>query len=277
MFTLNCKGRLLQAEQPLVMGIINITPDSFFEASRSQSTDKLLRLADKMIGHGAAMIDIGGQSTRPGSQPVSADDELRRVIDPLRKLAEHFPELVISIDTWYSKVATEAVSAGAAIINDISGGSLDPDMIATAGRLQVPYILTHTRGTPENMQQLTRYKAMVPEMLGYFTEKISLLRMAGVHDIIIDPGFGFAKTIPQNFSLLRQLPQFGILGLPVLAGLSRKGTVYKTLHIDVSEALNGSTVLHTMALMNGANLLRVHDVKEAVEAVRLFTAYQAAG
>ncbi|RYY54846.1 MAG: dihydropteroate synthase [Chitinophagaceae bacterium] len=276
MFTLNCRGRLLLVEQPLVMGIINITPDSFFEGSRTQTTDKLLRVAEKMMTDGASVIDIGGQSTRPGSQPVGADDELRRVIEPVRRLAERFPQAILSIDTWYAKVAGEAIAAGASIINDISGGTLDPGMFAAAGALKAPYILTHTRGTPETMQQLTKYKALVPELLGYFTEKIAMLRTSGVSDIIIDPGFGFAKTIPQNFVLLRELGQFGIFDMPLLAGLSRKGTIHKTLGIDVTEALNGSTVLHTIALLNGASILRVHDVKEAVEAVKLFGAYQSA-
>ncbi|MET0634963.1 MAG: dihydropteroate synthase [Chitinophagaceae bacterium] len=273
MFTLNCKGRLLLPERPLVMGIINITPDSFFKGSRSQSNDKLLRLADKMIGHGADLIDLGGQSTRPGSKPVSADDELRRVIDPVNLLAERFPELILSIDTFYARVASEAVAAGAAVINDISGGTLDPDMFTAAGALGVPYVLTHTRGTPENMQQHTDYKNIIAEMLDYFTGKISLLEKAGVKDIIIDPGFGFAKTIAQNFHVLRELNQFSLFGLPILAGLSRKGTVYKTLGIDPSEALNGSTVLHTLALQQGAQILRVHDVKEAVEVVKLYEAF----
>ena len=273
MYTLNCKGRLVVTDRPLVMGIINVTPDSFFEGSRVRQSDKILRLAEKMVNEGAAMIDVGGQSTRPGSDPIGAEDELRRVIGPVSELAEKFPELVISIDTYYSRVAREAVSAGASVVNDISGGTLDPEMIVTAGTLGVPYVLTHMRGTPQDMQQHTRYKAMMPEIKGFFTEKIAMLQAAGVKDIIIDPGFGFAKTIPQNFEVLRLLKEFSLFGFPVLAGLSRKGTVYRTLGIDVSEALNGSTVLHTIALLNGAQILRVHDVKEAVEAVKLVDAY----
>jgi dihydropteroate synthase len=271
MFTLNCKGRLLVVDKPLVMGIINTTPDSFYEASRQQGVDAILKQAEKMIREGAFMLDLGGQSTRPGSRVVGADEELKRVIPAIEAIHQHFPETLLSIDTYYSRVAREAVLSGACLINDISAGRLDPEMIATVAALQVPYVLMHMQGTPQTMQQSPHYVNVVQEVLDYFINRINELRNAGINDIIIDPGFGFGKTIAHNFELLRQLSVFSITGRPVLLGLSRKSTIYKTLGISATEALNGTTVLNTVGLMSGASILRVHDVKEAREAIELVT------
>jgi dihydropteroate synthase len=274
MFTLNCKGRLLAAAQPLVMGIINTTPDSFYTGSRLQETGSLIDRAGQMLEEGASILDIGGQSTRPGSGWLSEAQEMERVIPAISAIHRQLPDALISIDTFYAAVAKEAVDAGASIINDISGGSLDASMLTTAGSLHVPYICMHMRGTPQTMQTDTVYKDLVNDVLDYFIERLDACRKAGIEDIIIDPGFGFAKTIPQNFQLLKNLAALSIPGIPILAGLSRKGTVYKTLGITADEALNGTTVLNTLALQNGASILRVHDVKEAVQAVTLFEAYR---
>ena len=272
MFTLNCKGRLLVVDKPLVMGIINATPDSFFDGSRSVGVDNILHVAEKMLEEGADIIDIGGQSTRPGSEMVPADEEIKRVIPAIEVIAKKNPSAFISIDTFYSKVAKAAVDAGACIVNDISAGSLDNDMIKTVAALKVPYILMHMKGTPQTMQQQAVYEDLVREVLDFFIAKTHELKQAGLQDVIIDPGFGFAKTIEQNFALLRDLSVFKMLDKPILAGLSRKSTVYKTLGVTANEALNGTTVLNTIALQNGASILRVHDVKEAKEAVTLFSA-----
>jgi len=274
MFTLNCKGRLITAEKPLVMGIINTTPDSFYEGSRATQPDAFLKKAAQMLEDGAAILDIGAQSTRPGSQPVTAAAELERSIDPIASLHGQFPNALISVDTFYAEVATAAVAAGASIVNDISGGTMDRHMLEAVGSLNVPYICMHMRGTPQTMQQFAQYDDVVREVIDSFIERMDTCKKAGIHDVIIDPGFGFAKTIPQNFALLKNLSLLQILNKPVLAGLSRKGTVYKTLGITADQALNGTTVLNTLALQNGAAILRVHDVKEAVEAVTLFCAYR---
>lgn len=269
MFTLNCKGRILTLDSPLVMGILNMTPDSFYQRSRNAGKDELLRNASKMIEDGADILDIGGQSTRPGAKAITVDEELHRVVSAISVLKAEFPDAVISVDTYRSKVAKEAVDAGASIVNDISAGSLDEKMIETVAALKVPYVLMHMRGTPETMQQLTQYDNLVREVIDYFIAKLEMLKKAGIGDIIIDPGFGFAKTAEQNFQLLKNLQQLSILGHPILAGISRKATIYKTLGITADEALNGTTVLNTVALLNGASILRVHDVKEAREAVTL--------
>ncbi len=273
MFTLNCKGRLLSADKPLVMGIINTTPDSFYGASRLEATAALLQKAEQMLAEGAAILDIGGQSTRPGSQPVSQEQELERVIGPIAAVLQHLPEDVISVDTYYAKVAAAAVAAGASIVNDISAGEMDAAMLSTVGALKVPYICMHMKGTPQTMDQHTQYENLLPEIIDYFIAKLDNCQKAGINDLIIDPGFGFAKTILQNFAILKHLQLLQILGKPVLVGLSRKGTVYKTLGTTPAHALNGTTVLNTLALQNGASILRVHDVKEAVEAVTLYSAY----
>ncbi len=269
MFTLNCKGRLLVIDKPVVMGIINVTPDSFYSGSRKPLIDDVLHQAEKMIKDGATIIDIGGQSTRPGSEEIGVEEELTRVIPSIEVISQRFPGSFISIDTYYAKVAAEAVSAGASFVNDISSGTLDASMIPTVASLQVPYIAMHMKGTPRTMQQNAHYEDVTLEVLDFFIKKTEECRRAGIKDIIVDVGFGFAKTIAQNFTLLKQLSIFKILQKPLLVGLSRKATVYKTLRISPEEALNGTTVLNTIALQNGANILRVHDVKEAVEAVAL--------
>jgi dihydropteroate synthase len=270
MFTLNCKGRLLVAEKPLLMGIMNVTPDSFYAESRLSGVDSILTLAEKMLLEGADILDIGGQSTRPGSERISADEELKRILPAISMVIKKFPEALISVDTFYSKVAAEAVSAGASIINDISAGSMDNRMIETVSALQVPYVLMHMKGTPQTMQQSPVYENVTREVLDFFIAKAQELKTAGIHDIILDPGFGFGKTIRHNFELLRNLSVFKMTGRPVMLGVSRKSTIYKTLGVTPEEALNGTTVLNTIALMQGASILRVHDVKEAKEAVTLF-------
>jgi dihydropteroate synthase len=277
MFTLNCKGRLLVADQPLVMGIINSTPDSFYAASRHESLPAILKQAGQMLQDGADIIDVGGQSTRPGSRLLTADEELQRVITCIAGIHKEFPQAIVSIDTFYSKVAVEAVAAGAAIVNDISGAEMDPLMLSVVAALKIPYICMHMKGTPQNMQQNPVYENVVTEVLDYFIEKIDSCKKAGIKDLIIDPGFGFGKTIQHNFQLLKNLSAFKLLGKPIMAGFSRKSTVYKTLNTTAEHALNGSTVLNTLALENGAGILRVHDVKEAKEAVILFEAYNKAG
>ena len=270
MFTLNCNGRMLVIDKPLVMGIINITPDSFYAGSRV-SPDNILQKAGQMISDGADIIDIGGQSTRPGSIRLSMAEEMQRVVEPVRLIHENFPDAFISIDTYYADVAKAAVAAGASIINDISAGKMDENMISTVASLRVPYVLMHMKGTPENMQQDPRYDDVTKEVLDFFIHEINKLQNAGIHDIIIDPGFGFGKTIAHNFELLRNLPVFKMLEKPLMLGLSRKSTIYKTLELSAEESLNGTTVLNTIGLMNGCNILRVHDVKEAKEATKLFT------
>lgn len=274
MFSLNCKGKLLVIDQPIVMGIINTTPDSFYTGSRANVIDDVLFRAEKMISDGAAILDIGGQSTRPGSEPLGAGEELKRVIPAIEALHKNFPEQIVSIDTFYSKVAREAVNAGAGIINDVSAGTMDEQLLPTVAELKVPYVLMHMLGKPQNMQQSPSYKNVTAEVFDFLHFKMAELVRSGIHDIIIDPGFGFGKTAAHNFQLLRELSFFGQLRKPVMVGLSRKATIYKTLGVTAEEALNGTTVMHTMALLNGASILRVHDVKEAVQAVKLFSAYK---
>lgn len=269
MYTLNCKGRLLVVDKPLIMGIINTTPDSFYEGSRFMGGDGLLKQAENMLQAGAAILDIGGQSTRPNSAQVSAAEELERVTGAIAALHQHFPEAIISIDTYYAQVAAAAVAAGASIINDISAGTVDAAIFATAARLQVPYILSHIKGTPATMQQHAQYDNVTQEVLDFFIQQTAICEAAGITDIIIDPGFGFAKTPAHNFTLLKNLSAFHVLQKPILIGLSRKSTVWKTLGITPAEALNGTTVLNTVGLMNGAHIVRVHDVKEAKEAITL--------
>jgi dihydropteroate synthase len=272
MFTLNCCGRLLVVDKPLVMGIINTTPDSFYAGSRVYGEAQLLKQAEQMLAEGAAILDIGGQSTRPGSVRISAEEELQRVMGAISAIHRRFPEVYISIDTYWSRVAQEAVAAGACMVNDISAGLFDGNMLATVARLNVPYVCMHMKGTPETMQDNPEYQNLVQEVLDFFIERTAQCRQAGIKDIIIDPGFGFGKTIPHNFELLRQLQLLQVLDCPILLGISRKSTVWKTLGITAAEALNGTTVLHTIGLLHGAHILRVHDVKEAVEAVKLVEA-----
>ena len=274
MFTLNCKGRLLVIDKPIVMGIINATPDSFYGDSRQQNTDAVLKKAEQMLKEGATILDIGGQSTRPGSEKLTAEDELKRVIASIKAIQTNFPEAFISIDTYYSLVAKEAVAVGASIVNDVSAGSMDAEMISTVASLNVPYVLMHMQGTPQTMQQEPVYENVNREILDLFIQKTNELKKLGIKDIIIDPGFGFGKTIQQNFELLRNLSVFKMLNSPILLGISRKSFIYKTLNISVEDSLNGTTALHSTGLLNGASILRVHDVKEAVETINLISAYQ---
>lgn len=272
MFTLNCKGRLLVLDKPAVMGIINVTPDSFYKGSRIQDTDAILRKAEKMLRDGALILDIGGQSTRPGSERISADEELKRITGPVAAVHKSFPQAFISVDTFYARVAREAVAAGASMVNDISAGSLDDNMIPVVASLQVPYVLMHMKGTPQTMQQEAVYENVTREVLDFLISKTDHCHKAGIRDIIIDPGFGFGKTIAHNFELLRNLSVFKIINRPLLLGISRKSFIWKTLGISAEEALNGTTAMNMAGLMNGATILRVHDVKEAIETVRLFNA-----
>jgi dihydropteroate synthase len=267
--SLNVAGKILDLSIPKVMGILNITPDSFFEGSRTQSVKEILAQAEKMLIEGADILDLGAYSSRPGATDISTEEEKSRLIPAVKLIAKHFPEAVISVDTFRANVAKEAVENGAHIINDISGGNLDQEMFKTVGELGVPYILMHMKGTPQTMKDLTDYNDLFGDIKLYFSEKIVQLKQAGVKDIILDLGFGFAKNIKQNFELLNHLADFRTLGFPILAGLSRKSMIYKTLDIDANEALNGTTVLNTIALINGASILRVHDVKEASEAILL--------
>ncbi|MEO8764544.1 MAG: dihydropteroate synthase [Ginsengibacter sp.] len=273
MFSLNCKGRLVLIKKPMVMGILNITGDSFYAGSRVQTMDTILSKTRQMITEGADIIDIGGQSSRPGSDRISEEDEMRRVLPVIELLAREFGNALLSIDTYYAGVAKNAVEAGASFVNDISAGEMDKNMLKTVATLQVPYICMHMKGVPETMHLDTVYEEITIEILDFFIRKINQCSRAGIKDIIIDPGFGFGKTIAQNFTLLKNLAILAMPGKPVMAGLSRKSTIYKTLNIGVEDALNGTTVLHTLALQNGANIVRVHDVKEAVEVVTLFETY----
>ena len=272
MFTLNCKGRLLVIEEPIIMGIINATSDSFYAGSRLVEKDAVLKKAEQMINDGATIIDIGGQSTRPGSQRISADEERDRVIPLIEAIHQHFPETFISIDSFYALVVKDAVDAGACVVNDVSAGIIDADLIATVAALNVPYVLMHMQGDPQTMQQNPTYNNVILDVFDFLNKKIKQLHEAGIHDIIVDPGFGFGKTIEQNFELLNGLDFFCQLSKPLLIGLSRKATVYKTLGINADEALNGTTVLHTVSLLKGASILRVHDVQEAKQAIQLVQA-----
>lgn len=274
MFTLNCKGRLLVIDRPLVMGIINVTPDSFWEGSRFEGVDAVLRQAETGLEEGASILDLGAQSTRPKSPRLDADEEAERLVEPLRAVHRRFPEAILSVDTYHASVAQKAVEAGASIVNDISGGSFDKDMITTVASLGVPFVCMHVKGTADTMHQNPHYDDVTREVLDYFILKTAECKLAGIHDVIIDPGFGFSKTAAHNFELIKNLSVFQMLQKPLLAGISRKSTIYKTLSVTAAEALNGTTVLNTICLLNGANILRVHDVKEAVEAVKLVEAYK---
>lgn len=268
MLRINYKGKLFIAEKPVVMGIINVTPDSFYAGSRT-GLNGLVEKAGQMLEEGAAMLDIGGQSTRPGSDQISAEEEIQRVVPTIQTLFKHFPDALLSIDTYYASVAKAAIDAGAGIVNDISAGLMDEAMLSTVAALGAPYIAMHMKGTPATMQQDPAYENVAQEVLDYFIERIHACRNAGIKDIILDPGFGFGKTTAHNFELLHNMKLLHIPSLPLLAGVSRKGMIWRTLGITAEEALNGTTVLNTVALMKGAAILRVHDVKEAVECVRL--------
>jgi dihydropteroate synthase len=273
MFTLNCRGKLLSGDRPLVMGIINVTADSFYPGSRFTTGEEILEQAGKMIREGADILDIGGQSTRPGAADIGSKEELERVTGPIAAIHERFPDIVISIDTYRAKVALAAVAVGASIVNDVSGGLLDAEMLATVAECGVPYICMHMKGTPATMKELAVYKDLTKEVLDFFIRRLEDCRRAGIRDLIFDPGLGFAKNGRHNFELLRNLSAFRMLGRPLLLGPSRKSFIYKTLGVTADQALNGTTVLNTIALLNGAAILRVHDPKEAREAIRLLAHY----
>ena len=272
MFTLQSKDRTIVVDKPIVMGILNITPDSFFEESRVVEMDQILRKAEQMLRAGATLLDIGGQSTRPGSQRLSAEEECDRVILPIERLSSEFPQAFLSVDTYHAQVAEAAVNAGAHMVNDISAGLLDNKMLATVSKLQVPYVIMHMKGEPETMQKNTTYQNVLKDVIDFLAERKNACQKQGIRQIIIDPGIGFSKTIEQNFELITKLEAFQELDAPLLLGISRKSFIYKTLNTDPAGALNGSTFLHAIGLQKGAKILRVHDVQEAVEAVRLFNA-----
>ena len=270
MQTLNCRGQLIDLSKPKVMGIINITPDSFYDGGKTFSEKEILKQAEKLLSEGATFLDVGGYSTRPGAEEVSEKDEIERAAGAIETILKSFPQALISVDTFRSEVAKKAVEAGAAIVNDVSGGTLDAEMYKVVAKLKVPYILMHMRGNPKTMAKLTEYKNVTIDVLKDLAEKIALAKSEGINDIIADPGFGFAKTRQQSFQLLNNLELFQNLDVPILAGISRKSMIYKTLDTSAENALNGTTSLNTIALLKGASILRVHDVKEAVECVKLF-------
>lgn len=270
MKTINIKGKLVELNKPLVMGILNVTPDSFYEESRLQSEKAIIARVQQIISEGGSIIDIGAQSSNSNSPFLSPQVEIERLDFALQNINREFSDLTISVDTFHSEVARFCIKEhGVAIINDVSGGSIDPKVFETVAELNVPYILMHMRGTPQTMQQMTDYNNFIQEIFYYFSEKVAQLNQLGVNDIIIDPGFGFSKTLEQNYELLASLQGFSIFDLPLLVGISRKSMIYKFLETTPAESLNGTSVLNTFALQNGANILRVHDVKEAVEAVRI--------
>lgn len=267
--TLNCAGKLINLGEPIVMGILNRTPDSFYDGNYYPDEKSMLQQVDKMIMEGAIIIDIGGMSSRPNAALVSPTEELKRTIPAIKSIKKHFPETVISIDTCQSEVALQAVNAGADVINDISGGIMDDAFFQKIASLNIPYVLTHIQGTPQSMQNNPTYEDVVQDILDYFIKKIGKLQAFGLKDIIIDPGFGFGKTISHNYELLNNMHIFKILEKPILAGLSRKSMIYKPLRITPQEALNGTTALHMIALQQGAKILRTHDVKEAIQTIQL--------
>lgn len=267
--TLNCNGKLIDITTPKVMGILNCTPDSFYDGGQWNSDATILRHVEKMVHEGATFIDVGGYSSRPNAQHISEEEELKRVMPILKMLVKEFPDILLSIDTFRSKVAAESVATGACMVNDISAGTMDADMFSTIAHLQVPYIIMHMQGTPQNMQYSPTYTDIVYELIQYFSEKIYQLRKLGVNDIIIDVGFGFGKTLAQNYALLKELALFKNIEVPILTGISRKSMLYKLLETTPDKALNATTVANTIALLNGTNILRVHDVKEACEAVKI--------
>ncbi|WP_375236242.1 dihydropteroate synthase [Winogradskyella sp.] len=268
--TINCKGQLIDISKPKVMGVLNVTPDSFYDGGSYKDESDILNQVATMLTEGATFIDVGGYSSRPGADFVSEEEELKRVVPVIELILKEFPKTYISIDTFRSKVAKQTIETGAALINDISAGKLDEKMIETIGKFGVPYIMMHMRGNPKTMQSQTDYKDLVKDIVSYFGERIAQAHKAKINDIIIDPGFGFAKTLKQNFELLNKMELLKITDKPILSGISRKSMIYKTLNTSASEALNGTTALNMMALENGASILRVHDVKEAMECVTLF-------
>ena len=267
--TINCKGELIDLSIPKVMGILNVTPNSFFDGGKYKNEDEIISQVDKMLSEGATFIDIGAYSSKPSAEFVTEQEEIDRIVPAIELILKHFPEALLSIDTFRASVAKARIESGAAIINDIAAGELDDKMFDVIAKYNVPYIMMHMRGNPQTMQSLTQYEDIVKEMLFYFSEKVRKARSVGINDLILDPGFGFAKTTDQNYEVLQKMELFNVLELPVLAGVSRKSMIYKTLGNTAQEALNGTTVLNTIALTKGAKILRVHDVKEAVECVTL--------
>ena len=267
--TINCKGNLIDLNTPKIMGVLNLTPDSFYDGGKYKNQKEIITQVTQMISQGATFIDIGAYSSRPGAEHVSETEELRRMTPIVALLQKEFPEILLSIDTFRSKVADECIELGAALINDISAGNLDVNMMETIAKHKVPYIMMHMKGTPQNMQQNTHYDNLLIEVMNYFSEKIEAARSKKIIDIILDPGFGFSKTTAQNYELMENLNILKNTNKPLLVGVSRKSMIYKILKTDAKNALNGTTVLNTVALLKGANILRVHDVKEAVECVKI--------
>jgi dihydropteroate synthase len=268
---INCLGNLVDLKTPKVMGILNVTPNSFFDGGKYQQENEILKRVEVMLNEGADFVDIGAYSSKPNAEFVSEEEELNRLLPILKSVLKEFPKTIISVDTFRSEIAKASIENGAAMINDISAGSLDENMMKTVAKFQVPYIMMHMKGTPQTMMNLTKYDDIVKEMLFYFSEKIAQARSFGINDLIIDPGFGFAKNIEQNYEVMQKLQLFESLELPILAGVSRKSMIYKPLESSPEDALNGTTALNMIALTKGASILRVHDVKEAVECVKLFS------
>jgi dihydropteroate synthase len=271
---LNIRGELISLESPIVMGIVNVTPDSFFDGGKYVDEEAVLERVSQVISEGGLIVDVGGYSSRPGAAEISEEEELKRVIPAIKIIRNNFPNVIISADTFRSNVAYKAIEKGADIINDISVGSIDKRMFDVVAELNVPYIMMHMQGTPQTMQLHPEYKDVTQDIIYYFSEKIDTLYQKGVSDIILDPGFGFGKTVEHNYTLLKNLQAFNMFELPVLVGLSRKSMINKVLNISPKDALNGTTVINTLALLNGADILRVHDVKQAVEAVKLVEYYK---
>jgi len=269
--TINCRGQLIDLKQPSVMGILNVTPDSFFDGGKYATEKAILSQVERMLLEGATFIDIGAYSSKPNGAEISQEQELSRLLPALQSVVAHFPEAIISVDSFRAEVAKAAIENGAAIINDISAGSLDSAMMSTIAHYKVPYIMMHMKGTPQTMQSLKQYDNIVKEMLFYFSEKVAAARQLGINDLIVDPGFGFAKSLDQNYEVLQKLELFESLDLPLLVGVSRKSMIYKPLESSAIYSLNGTTVVNTIALMKGAKILRVHDVKPATEAILLYS------
>lgn len=267
--TINCNGELIDLTIPKVMGILNLTPDSFYDGGVHTNDSIILKHVEKMLTDGATFIDVGAYSSRPKAKHISETEELQRLLPILSLLTATFPDILISIDTFRSEVAKQSIAAGACLINDISAGNMDPQMLETVAKLGVPYVMMHMKGTPQDMQQHATYDNLIKEMLFYFSERIAAAKALGIIDIIVDPGFGFSKTTAQNYELLKHLDTFKMLDKPILVGISRKSMIYKPLNTSASEALNGTTILNTLGLQQGAAILRVHDVKEAVECIKL--------
>ncbi len=267
--TINCKGQLIDLSVPKVMGILNLTPDSFYDGGKFKNEDTVLLQVENMLREGATFIDIGAYSSRPKATHISETEELQRILPIVKLLSKRFPEALLSIDTFRSHVAKACIMNGAALVNDISAGQLDSKMMSVVGQLGVPYIMMHLRGSPQNMQQNTHYDHLIKDIIYYFSERIALARQHHINDVVIDPGFGFSKTLEQNYELLKDLSLLQIIDKPILAGVSRKSMIYKLLQTSPQEALNGTSSLNTVALLNGACILRVHDVKEAIECVML--------